>query len=164
MSKFDIKGNVHNVGGNIDGNFRFSIMWNDEDTPGKVDLDAHATEPNGTEIFYGSYKKPRETSLTGQLDIDMIRPEHTGIENIYWTDLSKLEDGKYRFFIHNYDNGHNKGCKAEIFFKGLLWQYFVNKEITQKEDAFIAEIEIKNRKLKDVKHSSWLVFEENILA
>jgi hypothetical protein len=160
----NIREAIRKAGGCIDGNFRFSIMWNDEETRAIVDLDAHAIQPDGQEIYYAQYRKPLMTSISGQLDVDMIRPTTIGIENIYWTDLEKLLDGTYKFFIHNYDGGENKGCNAELFFKGKLWQYAIPHEIKRSKDEVVAVVTLKDRKIVNVKHCPYLVEEMDLIT
>ena len=138
-------------------------MWNDEETQACVDLDAHAIQPDGQEIYYARYKKPEMTSISGQLDVDMIRPTSIGIENIYWTDLDKLQDGDYKFFIHNYDGRDNRGCNAELFFKGKLWQYAIPHEIGPK-DEIVAVVTLKDRKIVNIEHCPYLVEEMDLIT
>lgn len=167
--EFNIRRAVKSAGGCIDGNFRFSIMWNDRDTRASVDLDAHAIQPDGAHIYYGSYKKPSITSMSGQLDIDMIRPRGVGVENIYWTDLSKLQDGEYIFFIRNYDGNRNNGCKAELFFKGTLYQYYIPHDIVRTStddnvpDVELVRVTLKDRRTVKIQHSKYLINTLNVL-
>lgn len=140
-----IKEAVKSAGGRVDGVLRFSIIWN-EDGRDILDFDAHALEPNRTEIYYGSnYRKDRndgKTSMSGQLDVDMIRPSGLGVENITWSDKSKMKDGVYKFWIKNYDGGPNKGFKAEIEFDGQTYTYEHKTQV--KGNVVIAEVTLKN--------------------
>jgi hypothetical protein len=163
-----IKTAVKNAGGFVDAPFRFSIMWNESGSD-IVDLDAHAIESSGDEIYYASFKNSNKrpgtntTKMTGQLDIDMIDPEGVGVENIYWTDLSKLKDGVFKFFIHNYDGNSNPGIKrAEIFFSGDTYQYIVPENIYTNRDAIIAKVHIKNGKIEKIEQSKYLVNTEQV--
>ena len=130
--KSQIKEAVKAEGGKIDGDLRFSITWN-EDGKDIVDLDAHALEPDGNEICYATpYRKDRDnkrTKMSGQLDIDMIDPRKLGVENIVWSDLSKMKDGTYQFWVHNFNGNSNKGFKAEIEFNGETYNYEYSKEV-----------------------------------
>lgn len=153
--KSEIKEAVKSAGGFVDAHFRFSIMWN-EDGRSIVDLDAHAIEPTGCEIYYGSYKAPRRTPVCGgMLDIDMINPTGVGVENIFWTEPSRIKDGPYRFFIVNYNQRHNSGAKAEIAFGDDVFTYLVDHEISAPVD--IATVHIKNGEIDHVDHSNYLV-------
>lgn len=137
---------VKNAGGFVDAPLRFSIMWN-EDGRSIVDLDAHVVEPKGEEICY-SHKHSYKT--LGQLDVDMIRPHSVGVENIYWNDMSKLVDGKYRFYVHNYDGGNTTGVKAEIAVNGSVYTYQINENFKGSRD--IAYITIKNGNIESIEH------------
>jgi len=119
--KSQIKEAVKTAGGKVDGVLRFSISWN-EDGKSNCDFDAHAIEPNGTEIHFSNYKGKR-TQYSGMLDVDMIRPSKMGVENINWINLNKMQNGKYSFFNRNYDRGNNTGFKAEIEFDGEIYNY-----------------------------------------
>lgn len=119
-----IKEAVKTAGGKVDGVLRYSIIWNENGTD-ILDFDAHCRTPF-TEIYYGD-KQCRNTG--GWLDVDMIRPSKMGVENITWQSLSRMKNGKYQFFIKNYDGGSNKGFKAEIEFGGEVFNYQVDREV-----------------------------------
>lgn len=152
--KSEIKEAVKNAGGFVDAFFRFSIMWN-EDGRSIVDLDAHALEPTGSEIYYGSYKGRKTPVCGGMLDIDMICPRNTGVENIFWTDPHLIIDGAYEFWIVNFDGGHNTGAKAEIAFGDEVYTYLIDHEI--KGRANIATIHIKDGHVDHIDQSEYLV-------
>jgi hypothetical protein len=140
-----IKDAVKSAGGKVDGVLRFSIIWN-EDGRDILDFDAHALEPNRTEIYYSSdYRKDRgnrKTSMSGQLDVDMIRPSGLGVENITWSDKSMMKDGVYKLWIKNYDGGPNKGFKAEIEFEGQIYTYEHKTQV--KGNVVIALVTLKD--------------------
>lgn len=135
-----IKERVKAAGGNVEGVLRFSIQWNEEGRS-CCDFDAHAIEPNGVEIAFNTYKG-RKTTMSGMLDVDMIRPVGTGVENITWTDIVMMKPGIYRFFIRNYDNGPNVGFQAQIAFNNQLYNFSYNSKVTR--DIEIAKVELKN--------------------
>ncbi len=145
--KSQIKEAVFTAGGKIDGVLRFSIMWNKE---GKdiLDFDAHAVEPTGTHIYFRNYKGTK-TPLSGMLDVDMVRPAKMGVENIVWSDLSKMRDGEYQMIIHNYDSGRNNGFEAEIEFEGEVFHY--SKTGNVQGQVGIAIVTLKNGKFT-IKH------------
>lgn len=136
-----MKERVKAAGGNVEGVLRFSIQWN-ENGKSIVDLDAHAHEPGGTHIYYSSgYRKDRGnqfTSMSGQLDVDMIDPKDVGIENIYWKDLSKMREGVYKFRVHNFNNGRNDGFRAQVEFNGEVYDFSYDKHFTGYKD--VAEV------------------------
>lgn len=136
----DMKQNVKAAGGNVDGVLRFSIQWN-EDGHDNYDLDAHCVEPNGTEIYYGSYKAPRITSMGGQLDVDVIDPRgKVAVENITWQDLSKMKPGTYRFFVHQYSGAVRHGFRAEVEFNGEIYSFDYSNPMRTGENVQVAEV------------------------
>jgi len=139
--KSQIKEAVKSEGGKIDGVLRFSITWN-EDGRDILDYDAHAKEPgnNGQHICFRTYKG-HNSPMSGMLDVDMIRPRKLGVENIVWSDKSKMKDGVYKFWINNYDNGRSKGVKAEIEFDGEIYTYDIPHVSS---DQNVAEVTLKN--------------------
>jgi hypothetical protein len=142
-----LKEKVKAAGGNVSGVLRFSIQWNDNGES-ICDLDAHATEPNGNLIYYGSYKG-RPTDMSGMLDVDMIRPRDTGVENITWTDLSKMKEGKYTFICNNYDSGMNNGFTAQIEFDNQIFDFHYNKKLMGK--VSVAEVTYSKSKGFEIK-------------
>lgn len=139
-----MKERVKSAGGNVEGVLRFSIQWNDEES-NPNDFDAHCIEPRGNEIYFGS---KRNMYTTGQLDLDIIRPirNEVAVENITWLDRDRMEEGTYKFFVHNYShNGGRTGFKAEIEFDGQVHSFEYAKELRQGERIQVAEV-VFNRK------------------
>jgi hypothetical protein len=122
-------------------------MWN-EDGLSYVDFDAHCIYDNNEHIYYGS---KRGHLTNGRLDVDMIRPTNTGVENIYWGDLSTLKNGEYVFIIRNFDGGRNTGVKAELYTPIGTFSYEINKEV--KEDVVIAKVKVENQQIISIQHS-----------
>lgn len=138
----DMKQNVKEAGGNVDGVLRFSIMWN-ENQDDNSDLDAHCIEPDGSHIYFGEYRKPSMTRSGGQLDIDITRPMEQrpgkpSVENITWADLSRMKPGVYRFFVHQYAARGSKGFKAEVEFNGEIHAFEYNHPVSGNVD--VAEV------------------------
>lgn len=146
--KSQIKEAVKAAGGVVDAPFRFSIMWN-EDGRDIVDLDAHCWENEKYEIYYRN--KTQLSPLKGTLDVDMIRPKTTGVENIYY---KSLPDGKFRFFIVNFDGRDHKNCRAELYINGESYSYYIDHKITR--DVNIATVEIRGGDVVSIEHSKYL--------
>jgi len=151
-----MKQNVKNAGGNVEGVLRFSIQWNDVDY-NQNDFDAHCIEPGGHEIYY-SYKLNPQT--TGQLDVDIITPGNkVAVENITWTDINKMHEGKYKFFVRNFSHrGGKSGFSAEIEYGGEIYAFAYNQELKQKEDVVVAELIFSRKEglrfLNSLEHST----------
>lgn len=129
----DMKQNVKAAGGNVDGVLRFSIQWN-ESGKDNSDLDAHCIEPNGHKIFFGSDRKPKMSSMGGQLDIDITHPNSqmpgkASVENITWLDKSRMKPGVYKFFVHPFAARGSKGFRAEVEFDGEIYSFEYNHPV-----------------------------------
>lgn len=140
-----IRDNVKNAGGKVDGVLRFSIQWND--TTGEWDendLDAHCVEPNGFEIYFGD---KRDSMTGGNLDVDIIRPIRykAAVENITWPDIKKMKDGEYKFFVHCFSScGGKTGFRAEIEFDGQIHSFNYNKPLHQGVSVQVATVTLKD--------------------
>ena len=142
-----MKERVKAAGGNVEGVLRFSVQWN-ENHDNQNDFDAHCIEPNLNEIYFSSYKKPRIAPSTGQLDVDIIRPneDQVAVENITWTAIDKMQEGIYKFFVHNYSyRGGRSGFKAEIEYAGQIYAYEYNKELRQDEVVVVAKLKFSRQ-------------------
>lgn len=143
MADSDIKQNVKNAGGNVNGVLRFSIQWNDgiRET---CDLDAHCKEPNGYEIMYRN--KGRLSPTHGMLDIDIINPKSgvAAVENITWETLSRMENGEYVFFIDIFSGRLNGTVKAEIEYNGELYSFEADASAFNGKRLNIAKAVVNN--------------------
>lgn len=136
----DIRENVKNAGGRVDGVLRFSIQWNEDGTD-NCDLDAHCVEPNGYEIYYGSARAPRFSPTNGQLDIDIINPNgKVAVENITWASKRTMKAGDYIFAVHQYSGSARKGFRAEVEFNGNIYSFDYSKPMRPKETVKIAVV------------------------
>ena len=124
----DIRENVKMAGGNVEGVLRFSIQWNDGNTPNNNDLDAHCDIRSAMwndRIFFGH---KHSTYTGGFLDVDIIEPSEqckkAAVENIAWAKKSDMRAGLYNFYVHQYTyRGGNDGFRAEIEFDGNVYSY-----------------------------------------
>lgn len=135
-----MKEQVKAAGGNVEGVLRFSIQWNtDKFNPN--DFDAHCIEPDGNHIHFPI--KGQIQRSTGMLDVDIINPKRNvpAIENITWTDIRKMQEGIYHFFVHNYSHrGGRSGFSAEIEYDGQVYQFEYDKALRQSEKVTVAKL------------------------
>ena len=136
----DIRENVKNAGGKVDGALRFSIQWNEAGTD-NCDLDAHCVEPNGYEIYFGRARRPSVSPMGGQLDVDIIHPNgDVAVENITWGDSSCMKEGAYIFYVHQYSGSARHGFRAEIEFNGTIYSFDYDKTMRSGEKIRVAEV------------------------
>lgn len=99
--KSQIKEAVQSRGGKTDAKVRVSIHF-PETTD---DYDLHCTEPNGNHIYYSNRRQLHRSS--GMLDLDAqgadgLFPPEKRVENLTYSDLSKMLKGYYNLEVNNY--------------------------------------------------------------
>lgn len=132
------KEKVKAVGGNVDGFMRCSLHWFNYD-----DLDLHVTEPHGREIYYGN----QYGSTGGTLDVDMNAGSgrtRDAVENIIWTNPSRLIPGDYVVRVHNFCKRENIdfGFEMEIEINGELHKFHYDKVVQNQEFVNVACINV----------------------
>jgi len=143
-----MKQNVKNAGGNVEGVLRFSIQWNDNND-NRNDLDAHCIEPDTYEIYCGN-KRTKSPSY-GMLDVDIITPgSKVAVENIIYTEKSKMKEGTYQFFVRNFSGTSGRNFTAEIEFDGVIHSY--SYEGLTKGNMYVAEVTYSKAKGFSIKH------------
>ena len=119
-----IKDRVAKAGGDVTGVLRCSLSWFNFD-----DLDLHLKGPNGLHVWYSN-----PTNFGGRLDVDMnvSNPVRDAVENITWTDRSKIPEGKYQLYVNNYTKRERKdvGFDVELEFDGEIHSFGYQREVT----------------------------------
>ena len=118
-----IKEKVKAAGGNVVGEIRTSLSWHNHD-----DLDLHVREPNGHVISF----RDKRSVTSGTLDVDMNAgggTTRTPVENIIWTDRSKMKEGDYTVMVNQFSKRENKDCgyTIEIECQGQLYTFDFDK-------------------------------------
>lgn len=150
----DIDQAVDDAGGET-GYMGMKLVWN-EDGQYRVDFDAHAYEPGGDHIYYlrhNQHKGQAPTSMGGLIDVDMIGPMGTGVENIMWPSKERLADGVYRFSVVNYEQlSGNNGFKVKIYVGNTSYIYQQTQAVREDATVKIADVTLQNGEIKDIKH------------
>lgn len=135
-----IKERVKSKGGKIDADVRVSLAWYNYD-----DLDLHAYEPNGHEIYFGN--RNRHSPGGGQLDVDMNAgggSSRSAVENITWNNRKLMKVGKHRIVVHNFREREriDVGFEVEFEFDGQVYNFHYGKLVGNNARITIAEFEV----------------------
>lgn len=142
LTDSNMRDRVKAAGGNVTGDLRFSLQWN-ESGEDDCDLDAHCKTPC-TEIYY-RHKVDRNTN--GELDVDIIHPgRNIAVENIAWVDRNTMKNGKYLFFVHQFSGSVKNGFRAEIEFDGQIYSFDYPHSMRKGEDVNVAEVTYEDGK------------------
>lgn len=147
--KSQIKEAVKNAGGRVDGVLRFSLIWNDTNGQDNSDLDAWCKQPDGQSIGFNSgFRKDQATgfsSCSGQLDLDNTTPSgKMAIENIYFSNIKKMKNGGYLFWVSQWSDRNSQGFKAEIEYNGEIFTYEYNSPIRTSMNVRVAQVIFEN--------------------
>ena len=143
MTDSDIRENVKNAGGRVDGVLRFSLQWNDVEKDDN-DLDAHCYEPRRGDHIFFNHKVSRLTG--GNLDVDIVNPSgqchgKAAVENITWPNKARMIPGEYLFTVYCYGNrGGKSGFRAEIEFDGQVYRFDYANAMRQGEEVKVATV------------------------
>ncbi len=115
-----IRERVKRAGGNVTGDLCCRLAWRNTD-----DLDFHMQEPGRYEI---SFQTRGSTSPSGgRLDVDMNVSGETRepVENICYASRSRMREGDYRLFVHQYRyrEAVDPGFEVEIDYLGEVRRY-----------------------------------------
>lgn len=83
------------------GALKITLLWSFH-----ADIDLHVTQPNGTEIYY---KRKRDDSTGGYLDVDNREGGSGAAENIFWNDPPK---GQYRVALNYFSESQSGKAEA----------------------------------------------------
>ena len=127
---------VKNAGGNVDGDVRVSLSWDNKDD---LDLAVYKDNDEYDCIYYG-----RRRELGGELDVDANAHSIVDepVENIFWKSINNLANGKYTVKVNNFNKRTNEN-------QGFTLQF-----------ATTEGIQTFTYPDNDVNHKPFLVFEK----
>jgi len=138
----DMKALVQQAGGDVEGLFRCSLMWNEKGLENESDLDLSCLTPTG--IVYFGNKQIGGVSL----DVDIIHPRgKVAVENItYSIKHGSVKDGIYIFRVANYmERTPNKyGFKAEFETGKDFFVFDFPRPLKDREVVEILTLSVKN--------------------
>jgi len=132
-----IKERVKRAGGNVSGDVCCRLAWFNYD-----DLDLHMIEPGGYEIYFGN--RSSRSPSGGRLDVDMnagSRQSRTPVENIYYSSVSDMREGKYTLFVHNYRRRESVdvGFEVELDIMGETHTFVHEKAVPDGSKVVVVE-------------------------
>lgn len=144
-----IKERVKRAGGNVTGDLCCRLAWHNFD-----DLDLHMIEPGGAaksrysmlsgrEIYFANKVSP---ATGGQLDVDMNAGQgHTQepVENIFYGSRSRMLEGEYTLFVHQYmrRESTNIGFEIEVDYLGTVHRFAYDKAVPTGDRVVVARFE-----------------------
>lgn len=137
-----IKEQVKAAGGKVEGELRVSLSWFNYD-----DLDLHVREPNGNTIWFREKMNP---ITGGHLDVDMNAGSGTTrkpVENIIWTNKSRMLEGRYRVMVNNFAKRENTniGFAVEIEQNGEVYPFEHSIAVPDKKTITVTEFDYSKK-------------------
>lgn len=137
---------VKNAGGNVDGEVRFSLSWDNTD-----DLDIILENAYTSDMIFFNRKR----NLGGELDIDanFMTIMENPVENIYWNSINDMADGKYYVRVNNYTRRTNsdQGFKLQMAVLGEVVTYSCStNEVNHREQMLAVYKNGRNIDIIDV--------------
>ena len=112
------------------------------------DYDLHVIEPK-THIYYGNRRQIQNSS--GVLDLDAQGadgnfPPEQRVENIIYTDASKMPNGNYKCYVNNYysKRDNNYGFTIEVELNGDITTFEFNSLLRQDESVDVFKFTVNN--------------------
>ncbi|QVW27180.1 hypothetical protein [Escherichia phage vB_EcoM-ZQ1] len=142
-----IKERVKTAGGNVDSFLRVSLAWHNND-----DLDLSMNDPLHNHVYF----RNRRSSTGATLDIDMngmdgIDPNRRPVENIFFSDESKLRDGNYEFYVTNFNKREtcDVGFEIEVEYKGQT-KRFSHPGLGNKDRTLAVVVQVRAGQVVDI--------------
>jgi hypothetical protein len=154
-----IKQAIKSRGGNTEGVLNIRLAF-----PGTSDdYDLHVVEPNHNRIYYANVRSTHPSSGTLDLDangVDGAQPPEKRVENVIYTDQSRMLRGDYIVIVKNYSKrGFRHPFFIEVEFNGETYSYEHSDPKSNEIVALVINYDginfnITNNNIKEVSSSS----------
>ncbi len=146
--KSQIKEAVKSRGGNTVGVLNVRIAF-----PGtEKDYDLHIFEPKGGHIYYNNVRKIQRSSGMLDLDaqgIDGHQPPEKRVENIIYTDKSKMPIGTYSVRVADYSNSYFPAdCNIEVEIDGEVSSFLIEGGKHSPNNVSVCDIDFDGSNFK----------------
>ena len=137
-----IKQRVKAAGGNVNADFRSSLLWFNGD-----DLDLSIEQPNGETIYFSN---PKCLATGGNLDVDMNAHQINDkdpVENIVYPERRRMKEGIYQLRVHNFKkcSSVRPGFEVEIEFDGKLVSFVYDKTVRNNQSILVAKFKYSHK-------------------
>jgi hypothetical protein len=161
--KSQIKDAVKSRGGETEGVLRVSLAFpNTTD-----DYDLHLVEPNRNEICFTNLRMKHNSS--GMLDLDAQgkdgnQPAEKRVENIIYTDKSRMPEGTYQVYVNNYSRrGLHTPFTLEVEAEGEVTLLELSGK-TVDNKVLVASIEFNGTNFNITPSNNMTVLESNSVS
>lgn len=149
---------VKNAGGNVDGDVRVSLSWDNKDD---LDLSVYKDNDEYDCIYYG-----RRREIGGELDVDANAHSIVDepVENIFWKSINNLANGKYTVKVNNFNKRTNENQGFTLQFattEGIQTFTYPNNDVNHK--PFLV-FEKENNTVKLIQISEELQCQSNTVS
>ena len=149
---------VKNAGGNVDGDVRVSLSWDNKDD---LDLSVYKDNDEYDCIYYGSRRE-----LGGELDVDANAHSIVDepVENIFWKSINNLANGQYTVKVNNFNKRTNENQGFTLQFattEGIQTFTYPDNDVNHK--PFLV-FEKENHKVKLIQISDKLQCQSNTVS
>lgn len=149
---------VKNAGGNVDGDVRVSLSWDNKDD---LDLSVYKDNDEYDCIYYG-----RRRELGGELDVDANAHSIVDepVENIFWKSINNLANGQYTVKVNNFNKRTNENQGFTLQFattEGIQTFTYPDNDVNHK--PFLV-FEKENHKVKLIQISDKLQCQSNTVS
>jgi len=135
-----MKERVKSAGGNVEGDVRFSIQWNENQQDRTVDLDAHSYNL-GSHVYFCNMKG----TCGGVLDVDIRQPWYkVAVENIVWDNINSMPNGDYHLRVHAFSGSLKGGFKAEVAILDDAYEYAFTQPLHNDKTVTVATVTVNN--------------------